>query len=119
MAVVVAVITQLASVVKVTTPVVETTLQPGDVVENEIVPLATRRARIEEKVAVAGTDEGDPAGEGPLRFDEGVRIRAGNLTMTNHPIHLHGHEFVVAGTDGGWIPPAARWPEVTIVEPAG
>ena len=42
-----------------------------------------------------------------------VRIRVGNLTMTNHPIHLHGHEFVVAGTDGGWVPPAARWPEVT------
>lgn len=42
-----------------------------------------------------------------------VRIRVGNLTMTNHPIHLHGHEFVVAGTDGGWTPPASRWPEVT------
>ncbi|HEX5634928.1 MAG TPA: multicopper oxidase domain-containing protein, partial [Gemmatimonadales bacterium] len=24
-----------------------------------------------------------------------------------------GHEFVVAGTDGGWVPPTARWPEVT------
>jgi manganese oxidase len=47
------------------------------------------------------------------RLGERVRIRVGNLTMTNHPIHLHGHEFVVAGTDGGWIPPAARWPEVT------
>ncbi|WP_034303647.1 multicopper oxidase family protein [Herbaspirillum sp. RV1423] len=42
-----------------------------------------------------------------------VRIRVGNLTMTNHPIHLHGHEFVVTGTDGGWTPPASRWPEVT------
>ncbi len=42
-----------------------------------------------------------------------VRIRIGNLTMTNHPIHLHGHEFVVAGTDGGWTPPPSRWPEVT------
>jgi acetyl-CoA acetyltransferase family protein len=41
--------------------------------ENEIIPLATRRALVEEKVAVAGTDEGDPAGEGPLTFDEGVR----------------------------------------------
>jgi acetyl-CoA acetyltransferase family protein len=41
--------------------------------ENEIVPLATRRARVEDKVAVAGTDEGDPAGEGLLTFDEGVR----------------------------------------------
>jgi len=47
------------------------------------------------------------------RLGERVRIRVGNLTMTNHPIHLHGHEFVVAGTDGGWIPPSARWPEVT------
>lgn len=42
-----------------------------------------------------------------------VRIRVGNLTMTNHPIHLHGHEFQVTGTDGGWIQPSARWPEVT------
>jgi manganese oxidase len=44
---------------------------------------------------------------------EKIRIRVGNLTMTNHPIHLHGHEFMVTGTDGGWIPPQARWPEVT------
>ncbi|MDP1659889.1 MAG: copper oxidase [Methylotenera sp.] len=42
-----------------------------------------------------------------------VRIRVGNLTMTNHPIHIHGHEFQVTGTDGGWVPPSARWPEVT------
>ena len=42
-----------------------------------------------------------------------VRIRVGNLTMTNHPIHLHGHEFEVTGTDGGWVPKSARWPEVT------
>jgi FtsP/CotA-like multicopper oxidase with cupredoxin domain len=47
------------------------------------------------------------------RQGELVRIRFGNLTMTNHPIHLHGHEFVVTGTDGGWVPPSARWPEVT------
>lgn len=42
-----------------------------------------------------------------------VRIRVGNLTMTNHPIHLHGHSFQVTGTDGGWVQPSARWPEVT------
>jgi hypothetical protein len=47
------------------------------------------------------------------RRGERVRIRVGNLTMTNHPIHLHGHEFEVVGTDGGWVPPGARWPEVT------
>ncbi|MEP7276329.1 MAG: multicopper oxidase domain-containing protein, partial [Betaproteobacteria bacterium] len=47
------------------------------------------------------------------RHNDRVRIRVGNLTMTNHPIHLHGHEFVVTGTDGGWTPPGSRWPEVT------
>ncbi|RFC38962.1 MAG: Multicopper oxidase, partial [Candidatus Nitrotoga sp. LAW] len=29
------------------------------------------------------------------RQGDRVRIRVGNLTMTNHPMHLHGHEFVV------------------------
>jgi FtsP/CotA-like multicopper oxidase with cupredoxin domain len=48
------------------------------------------------------------------RTGERVRIRMGNLTMTNHPIHLHGHVFEVAGTDGGWVPKSARWPEVTV-----
>jgi FtsP/CotA-like multicopper oxidase with cupredoxin domain len=47
------------------------------------------------------------------RQGDRVRIRVGNLTMTSHPIHLHGHEFEVTGTDGGWIPKSARWPEVT------
>ncbi|MDD0814686.1 copper oxidase [Curvibacter sp. HBC28] len=48
-----------------------------------------------------------------VRLGDKVRIRVGNLTMTNHPIHLHGHEFTVTGTDGGPVPPTARWPEVT------
>ncbi|MEO1751657.1 copper oxidase [Thiofaba sp. EF100] len=48
------------------------------------------------------------------RRGDRVRIRVGNLTMTNHPIHLHGHEFEVTGTDGGWTRPEARWPEVTV-----
>ena len=43
-----------------------------------------------------------------------VRIRFGNLTMTNHPIHMHGHDFKVSCTDGGWVPEAAAWPEVTV-----
>src|SRR5437763_183566 len=49
-----------------------------------------------------------------VRLNDRVRIRMGNLTMTSHPIHIHGHEFVVTGTDGGWIPSSARWPEVTV-----
>lgn len=48
-----------------------------------------------------------------VRHNDKVRIRVGNLTMTNHPIHVHGHEFEVTGTDGGPVPKSARWPEVT------
>jgi manganese oxidase len=48
-----------------------------------------------------------------VRKNDKVRIRVGNLTMTNHPIHIHGHEFTVTGTDGGPTPPGSRWPEVT------
>jgi hypothetical protein len=48
-----------------------------------------------------------------VRQGDKVRIRIGNLTMTNHPIHLHGHEFSVTGTDGGPTPIGSRWPEVT------
>jgi FtsP/CotA-like multicopper oxidase with cupredoxin domain len=43
-----------------------------------------------------------------------VRVRVANLTMTNHPIHVHGHEFKVACTDGGWVPVEAAWPEATV-----
>lgn len=36
---------------------------------------------------------------------ERVRIRVGNLSMWNHPIHLHGVQFELTGSDGG------RWPK--------
>jgi FtsP/CotA-like multicopper oxidase with cupredoxin domain len=48
-----------------------------------------------------------------VRHNERARILIGNLTMSIHPIHLHGHEFEVTGTDGGWTPKGSRWPEVT------
>ena len=48
-----------------------------------------------------------------VRKGDRVRVRIGNLTMTNHPIHIHGHEFEVTGTDGGPTRPESRWPEVT------
>ena len=42
------------------------------------------------------------------RSGERVRIRVGNLSMWNHPIHLHGVQFDVTGSDGGrW--PRAQW----------
>jgi hypothetical protein len=54
-----------------------------------------------------------------IRRGDRVRIRMGNLTMTNHPIHLHGYDFEVTGTDGGWVKESARWPEVTTDVPVG
>ena len=48
-----------------------------------------------------------------VRQGDQVRIRIGNLTMTSHPIHLHGHEFLVTGTDGGPTPKTARQHEIT------
>jgi FtsP/CotA-like multicopper oxidase with cupredoxin domain len=55
----------------------------------------------------------------PVRLGDRARVRIGNLTMTNHPIHLHGHSFAVTCTDGGWVPESARWPEATTDVPVG
>ena len=41
------------------------------------------------------------------------------MTMTNHPIHMHGYDFKVTCTDGGWVPESAQWPEVSIDIPVG
>jgi hypothetical protein len=54
-----------------------------------------------------------------VRKDDRVRVRIANLTMTNHPIHMHGYDFAVSLTDGGWVPESARWPETTIDVPVG
>jgi FtsP/CotA-like multicopper oxidase with cupredoxin domain len=54
-----------------------------------------------------------------LKQGDRVRIRLGNLSMDGHPIHLHGHMFQVTGTDGGPVPPTARWPENTVNVPVG
>ncbi len=43
-----------------------------------------------------------------VRKGDRVRVRIGNLTMTNHPIHMHGYDFAVTCTDGGWVPAGAR-----------
>lgn len=61
-------------------------------------------------------------GTAPLVVGTGerVRIRIGNLSpMDHHPIHLHGLAFEVTGTDGGDVPPSARWPETTVLVPTG
>jgi FtsP/CotA-like multicopper oxidase with cupredoxin domain len=41
-----------------------------------------------------------------VRRGQRVRIRVGNLSMHEHPFHLHGYRFDVTGGDGG------RWPRI-------
>lgn len=51
---------------------------------------------------------------------ERVRIRLGNLgPMDHHPIHLHGLNFKVTATDGGFVPESAQVPETTVLVPVG
>ena len=49
----------------------------------------------------------------PVVARTGERVRTGNLSMWNHPIHMYGVQFWVTGSDGGrW--PKSRWrPETT------
>jgi FtsP/CotA-like multicopper oxidase with cupredoxin domain len=55
-----------------------------------------------------------------MKTGERVRIRLGNLgPMDHHPIHLHGLNFVVTQTDGGWVPRSAQYPETTVLVPVG
>jgi FtsP/CotA-like multicopper oxidase with cupredoxin domain len=60
-------------------------------------------------------------GTAPLiaRMGDRVRIRIANLSMDSHPIHLHGYNFKITGTDGGQIPPTGQWPETTVNVPPG
>ena len=57
----------------------------------------------------------------PIHVEQGqrVRIRQGNLSMMEHPIHLHGYTFKIVGTNGGPIPPSAQWPVVTVAVSPG
>ncbi len=50
---------------------------------------------------------------------ERVRVRIGNLSMWNHPIHMHGAQFEVTGSDGGRRPQAQWRKEVTEIVGVG
>ena len=43
-----------------------------------------------------------------------VRIRFVNIGMDHHPIHVHGHTFVVTGTEGGRLPTTMWGPGNTV-----
>ena len=68
----------------------------------------TFNAKVAPDIEVITVKEGDR-----------VRLRFGNLTMSSHPIHLHGHTWKVVGTEGGPIPETAQWPGNTINVPPG
>ena len=50
-----------------------------------------------------------------VRLGERVRIRFLNLSMDHHPMHLHGHQFFVTGTEGGRIRNSLWFPENTVL----
>ncbi len=49
------------------------------------------------------------------RLGERVRIRLVNLGMDHHPIHLHGHQFYITGSEGGRIRTTAIEPANTVL----
>lgn len=53
------------------------------------------------------------------RSGERVRVRLGNLSMWNHPIHMHGVQFHVTGSDGGRWSRALWRPETTEIVGVG
>jgi hypothetical protein len=50
-----------------------------------------------------------------VRLNDRVRVRFINLGMDHHPIHLHGHTFVVTGTEGGRQPKTTWGPKNTVL----
>jgi FtsP/CotA-like multicopper oxidase with cupredoxin domain len=50
-----------------------------------------------------------------VRQGERVRIRVVNLGMDHHPIHLHGYQFVVTGSEGGRQPESTWAPGNTVI----
>ena len=49
------------------------------------------------------------------RLGSRVRIRFVNLGMDHHPIHLHGHQFVITGSEGGRAPESTWYPTNTVL----
>ena len=50
-----------------------------------------------------------------VKLGERVRIRMVNLSMDDHPIHLHGNTFHTVGTEAGRIPQVAWQPGNTLL----
>jgi len=50
-----------------------------------------------------------------VRLGSRVRLRFVNLGMDHHPIHLHGNQFVITGTEGGRAPESSWYPMNTVL----
>jgi len=50
-----------------------------------------------------------------VRLNDRVRLRFINLGMDHHPIHLHGHTFVVTGSEAGRQPQSTWGPGNTVL----
>ncbi|HEX5084565.1 MAG TPA: multicopper oxidase domain-containing protein, partial [Blastocatellia bacterium] len=50
-----------------------------------------------------------------VKLGERVRIRMVNLGMDHHPMHIHGTQFRVTGTEGGRVPESAWFPQNTVL----
>ncbi|HKV24917.1 MAG TPA: copper oxidase [Candidatus Acidoferrum sp.] len=50
-----------------------------------------------------------------VKLGSRVRIRILNMGMDHHPIHLHGNQFVMTGTEGGRAPDSTWYPMNTIL----
>ena len=50
-----------------------------------------------------------------VRLGSRVRIRIVNLGMDHHPIHLHGQQFYITGTEGGRAPESTWYPTNTVL----
>jgi FtsP/CotA-like multicopper oxidase with cupredoxin domain len=50
-----------------------------------------------------------------VKLGERVRIRMVNLGMDHHPMHLHGNQFYLTGTEGGRIPESLWYPQNTVL----
>ena len=54
-----------------------------------------------------------------VRLGDRVRIRIANMSMHDHPIHIHGFAYTVTETEGGQVPRSAQFPEATVNIPVG
>jgi hypothetical protein len=50
-----------------------------------------------------------------VKQGERVRLRVVNLGMDHHPMHIHGNQFVVTGTEGGRAPESTWFPNNTVL----